>query len=201
MGGALLDEFGNYVGVIGGSIVPSANPFHILALLNEAGPSSTVMDWETTGLAVPQSLLPDLPSMAALTSFAELASRGEFAPLVIKSNSIRYMSVSSGSTKTQAPCHSHGIRNKLSRSATVRPLSTLNWQRSAKRKFPCTLKLFTTDNKMISASKTQEISLGPDRYASTNWDLPVGLMPPGIYRVDLVINDTTAWREFIRVRE
>jgi hypothetical protein len=95
IGGALLDEFGNYVGIIGGSIVPSANPIRILALLSESGASSVSLDWETTGLAVPQSLLPDLPSNAPPTSLAELANRGEFAPLVIKSNSIQYMSITS----------------------------------------------------------------------------------------------------------
>jgi hypothetical protein len=54
---------------------------------------------------------------------------------------------------------------------------------------------------MISTSKPQEISLAPGKYASTNWDLPVGLMSPGIYRIDLLINDKTSWREFIRVTE
>jgi hypothetical protein len=54
---------------------------------------------------------------------------------------------------------------------------------------------------MISASKLQEVSLAPGRYSSTSWELPVGLMSPGIYRIDLLINDKTSWREFIRVTE
>jgi hypothetical protein len=96
IGGALLDEFGNYVGVIGGSIVPSANPIHMLYLLNDSGKSNATLDSDTTGLAVPNSLLPDLPLNAAVsTSLAEVSNRGEFAPLVVKSNSIQYMSVTS----------------------------------------------------------------------------------------------------------
>jgi hypothetical protein len=201
IGGALLDEFANYTGIVGGSIVPSANPVRILALLNDPGPSSSTPDWETTGLAVPQSLLPDLPLSAAPTSLAELASRGEFAPLVIKSNSIQYLTVTNSVAKDTGgipfPRNSKQIFSRRDNKAAV----YVNWQASAKEKVDYTLRLFTADNKMISASKPQEISLAPGKYASTNWDLPVGSLSPGIYRIDLLLNDKTSWREFIRVTE
>jgi hypothetical protein len=99
IGGALLDEFGNFVGIIGGSIVPSANPVKILALLSESGSSSTALDWDTTGLAVPQSLLPEFPANAPPTSLADLTLRGEFAQPVIKSNSIQYMTITTSISK------------------------------------------------------------------------------------------------------
>ena len=201
IGGALVDEFGNYVGIIGGSIVPSANPIRILALLSESAVSSSALDWETTGLAVPQSLLPDLPSNAPPTSFAELTNHGEFAPLVIKSHSIQRMSVTSAIGKDFGsipfPRDSKQIFSKRDNKAIV----YVTWQTSTKQKLVYSLRLFTTDNKMISSSKQQEISLAPGKYASSNWDLPFGLMPPGIYRIDLLIDDKTSWREFIRVTE
>jgi hypothetical protein len=201
IGGALLDEFGNYVGIIGGSIVPSANPIRILALLSEPGASSPALDWETTGLAVPQSLLPELPSKAPPTSLAELANRGEFAPLVIKSSAIQYMSVTSAIGKDSGsipfPRDSKQIFSRRDTKAGV----YVNWQTSTKGKIVYTLRLFTADNKIVSASKPQEISLAPGKYASTNWVLPVGVLSPGIYRIDLLINDKTSWREFIRVTE
>jgi hypothetical protein len=201
IGGALLDEYGNYVGIIGGSIVPSANPIRILALLSEPGPSSPALDWETSGLAVPQSLLPDLPSKALPTPLTELANRGEFAPLVIKSDSIQYMSVTRAIGKDSGgilfPRDSKQIFSRRDTKASV----YVNWQTSVKQKLAYSLRLFTADNKIINASKPQEISLAPGKYASTNWDLPVGLMSPGIYRIDLLINDRTSWREFIRVTE
>lgn len=54
---------------------------------------------------------------------------------------------------------------------------------------------------MISDYKPREISLAPSKYASTNWDLPVGLMSRGICRFDPLINDKTSWSEFIRITE
>jgi len=201
IGGALLDEFGNYVGIIGGSIVPSANPIRILALLSESGASSVSLDWETTGLAVPQSLLPALPSNAPPTSLADLANRGEFAPLVLKSNSIQYMSVTSAISKDSGSIPFPRDSKQIFSRRDTRAVVYVNWQTSSKQKFVYSLRLFTADNKMISSSRPQQISLAPGKYSSTNWDLPVGLMSPGIYRIDLLTNDKTSWREFIRVTE
>jgi hypothetical protein len=202
IGGALLDEFGNYVGVIGGSVVPSANPIRILRLLNDSGNSNDTLDFDTTGLAVPNSLLPNLPlNAAAPTSLAELANRGEFAPLVIKSNSIQYMSVTSAVGKDSGnipiPRNSKQIFSKRDNKAAV----YVNWQSSAKEKIACYLRFFTADNKMIVTSKPQEVSLAPGKYSSTTWDFPLAPLSPGIYRVDLLINDKTSWREFIRITE
>jgi len=75
----------------------------------------------------------------------------------------------------------------------------VNWQGVSKEKLNCALRLFNADNKVISESKPREVSLTPGKYVTTTWDLPVGNMPPGIYRVDVVLNDNTAWRDFIRV--
>ncbi len=202
IGGALLDEFGNYVGVIGGSIVPSANPIRILYLLNDSGNSNATLDFDTTGLAVPNSLLPDLPLNAAVpTSLAEVSNRGEFAPLVVKSNSIQYMSVTSAVGKDSGniplPRNSKQIFSKRDNKAAV----YVNWQSSVKEKIACYLRFFTADNKMIITSKSQEVSLAPGKYASTTWDFPLAPLSPGIYRVDLLINDKTSWREFIRITE
>lgn len=201
IGGALLDEFGDYTGIISGSIVPSADPVHILALLSDSGTSSSTIDWQTTGLAVPQSVLPDLPSSSAPTSLAELAKRGEFAPLVLRSNTVKYMTVTNSIGKEtggiRLPGQSKAIFSQHDNHAAV----YVTWQASTKEKVASTLRLFTVDNKMISASKPQEISLSPGKYAWTTWDLPVASLRPGIYRVDVLLNDKTAWREFIRITE
>ncbi|GEM_PF-1890757 len=139
--------------------------------------------------------------MATPTSLAELAKRGEFAPLVSKSSVIEYVTVSSAVTKQPGgvllPQDSKGVFSRREGKAAV----YVNWRSSTKQKIGYMLRLFTADNKMISASKPQEIALVPGRYAATNWELPVGIMSPGIYRVDLLIDDRTSWREFFRVTE
>jgi S1-C subfamily serine protease len=201
IGGALLDEFGNFVGVIGGTIVPSAPPVRILALLNNSNTTAALMDLDTTGLAVPVSVLPDLPVSSVPVSLSTLDQKGEFAPLLIKSKIVQYLTVSSGVSKQYGdmpvPSGTAQVFSRRDNKAVV----LVNWRPVAKQKFPTTLRIFTADNKMISNAKTQNVSISPGVYTATSWDLPVGLMAPGIYRLDLLINDQTSFREFIRITE
>jgi hypothetical protein len=202
IGGALLDEFGNYAGVIGGSIVPSANPIRILYLLNDSSSPTTTLDFGTTGLAVPSSLLPEISLSTAPISLAELSKRGEFAPLLVKSSSVQYMMVTSAVGKDSGnlplPRNSKGIFSKHeTKAASV----YVNWQAISKEKVMCSVQFFSADNKLIGSSKQQSLSLAPGKYASTTWDFPLSQLTPGIYRVDLLINEKTSWREFIRVTE
>lgn len=124
IGGALLDEFGNYVGIIGGSIVPSANPIRILALLSESGASFVSLDWETTGLAAPQSLLSDLPSNAPPTSLAELATAE--SSLRWSSSPIPFSTCPSLARLVRIPAafHFHETQNRFFRGVTPGLLST-----------------------------------------------------------------------------
>jgi hypothetical protein len=201
VGGALLDEYGNFVGIIGGALVPSAPPHKILALLNDSAASATNLDTDTTGLAVPVSLLPELPSTSAPVSLSTLAQQGEFAPLVIKSNAANYMTVTTAMNKQYGaipmPQNAKQIFSKRESKAVV----FVDWQTSTKQKFATTLRLFTADNKLVTTAKTQNVSISPGNFAATSWDLPIGVMSPGIYRLDLLINDQTSLREFIRITE
>ncbi|HEY2822061.1 MAG TPA: hypothetical protein VGJ06_13545, partial [Candidatus Acidoferrum sp.] len=99
IGGALLDEYGNFVGVIGGTIVPSAPPSKILSLLNNSNSTAALMDLDTTGLAIPASLLPELPMSSAPTALSTLAQQGYLAPLLVRSNLVQYVTISNAVTK------------------------------------------------------------------------------------------------------
>lgn len=201
VGGALLDEFGNYVGIIGGTVIPSANPSRIMSLLSDSGTSSSTLDWDSTGLAVPKSLLPSLPSSAAPASLAVLTSHGELAPLVVKSEAIQYMMVTSAVGRDSGNLPLPRSAKQVFSVRDSQAAAYVNWQSSRKEKVSYSLRLFNVDNKLLTSSKAREISLSPGRYASTTWNLPVGMLSPGIYRVDLLVNDTTSWREFIRIIE
>jgi hypothetical protein len=172
-----------------------------MALLSDSGTSSSTLDWDTTGLAVPKSLLPSLPSSAAPASLAVLTSRGELAPLVVKSEAIQYMMVTSAVGRDSGNLPLPRSEKQIFSVRDKQAAAYVNWQSSRKEKVSYSLRLFNVDNKLLASSKAREISLSPGRYASTTWNLPVGMLSPGIYRVDLLVNDTTSWREFIRIIE
>jgi hypothetical protein len=201
IGGALLDEYGNFVGVIGGTIVPSAPPSKILSLLNNSNSTAALMDLDTTGLAIPASLLPELPMSSAPTALSTLAQQGYLAPLLVRSNLVQYVTISNAVTKQYGSLPLPGSAKQVFSKRDNKFVVFVNWHTSTKQKVSTTLRVFTADNKMISDAKPQTVSISPGNSAATSWDLPLGSISPGIYRLDLLIGDQTSWRDFIRITE
>jgi hypothetical protein len=200
-GGPLMDEYGNYVGIMGGSIVPGGDPLKTLELLSDPGPTDRAADWGLTGLAVPHALLPDFSTLSATTSLAELASRGEFLTPVVKTDSIQYATLSSVINKGVANTLMPKDYKRMFSRRDNKAVMFVNWQVVSKEKLNCALRLLNADNKLISESKPREVSLAPGKYVTTTWDIPVGALPPGLYRVDVTLDSKTAWRDFFRVTD
>jgi hypothetical protein len=197
-GGPLLDEYGNYVGILGGSIIPGGDPIRVLSLLSDPGTTSRTTDWDTTGLAVPQALLPEFPGSAAPVRLAELAGRGELLSPVIKTNAVQ-----SATMGTMGPGSGAALRDykRVFSRRDVKPVVQITWQSVEKGKFTSILRLFNTDNKAISESKPRDISMASGKYMTTIWEIPAATLPAGIYRFDLVLNGKTAWRDFFRIAD
>jgi len=77
----------------------------------------------------------------------------------------------------------------------------VSWSPREKRKVKCEIRLFNLDNKMLSESKERELNMSPSKFMATTWELPVGVMAVGIYRVDLLLGGETVWRDFFRIME
>ena len=199
-GGPLFDEYGNYVGIIGGTIVPGADPIQTLGLLSDPGAIGRAHDWETTGLAVPQALLPDFSSVGSPVALADFQVHGQFLPPLVRSDAIEVAAISSGITKDSMSMTPRDYRQVVSRRDN-KAVVFVHWNSSDKRKFTCILRLYDADNKLLSESKPREISLSPGKYVSTSWDLSIANSTPDIYRVDLALNGRAAWRDFFRVTE
>lgn len=200
-GGPLMDEYGNYVRIMGGSIVPGGDPIKTLELLRDPGATGRTTDWGITGLAVPHTLLPDFSALSTTTRLDEIVSRGEFLAPVVKTNSIQYATLSSvvnkGVANTLMPKDFRRVFSRRDNKAVM----FVNWQLVSKEKLNCALRLINADNKLISESKPREVSLAPGKYVTTTWDVPIGSMPPGIYRVDVMLDGKPAWRDFFRVTD
>jgi hypothetical protein len=70
-----------------------------------------------------------------------------------------------------------------------------------RQKIVCEIRLFNLDNKMMVSSKPKELSLSPDKFMATTWEIPVGSLTAGIYRIDLAMDSQVVWREFFRVTD
>ncbi|HXR32564.1 MAG TPA: serine protease [Verrucomicrobiae bacterium] len=200
-GGPLLDEYGNYVGILGGSIVPGGDPIKTLSLLNDAGATDRTTDWTTTGLAVPHTQLPDLAAAASTTRLAELAKRGEFLLPVVKSKSVQFVTLAGQVAREPSKMLTPRDFKQVFSRRDVKAYVYVNWDNSSKGKLNCVLRLFDADNKLISETETRQVTLAPGKYIATSWDLSIANSRTGIFRLDLILDGVTVWREFFRITE
>lgn len=201
VGGALLNEFGDYVGMIVGDTAPGGGTMKILGLMNATPSRTEFIDMETTALAVPLALLPTPDPSAKPTSLSEIAAKGDFLPSLVKSDSIALATLSSYVEKDPdrlpfAKDYRQVFARKDNKASVF-----VSWPPREKRKVKCEIRLFNLDNKMLSESKERELNMSPGKFMATTWELPVGVMAVGIYRVDLLLGGETVWRDFFRIME
>lgn len=202
IGGPLLDEFGDYVGVIGGTILPGASAMRMLDLLGESrSPKGGPIVYENGAMAVPILQVPEGAPTSASTSLKELDRRGEFVPPVTKSGLIGFAQLAVGTGKRGNPANTpHEYRWIFGRReghATV----LVNWQPTTKAKGKAMLRVFNSDNQGVVESKPENLTLTPGNFLASSWDVPVANLAPGIYRVDLLFAEQTVWRDFFRVTD
>jgi hypothetical protein len=146
--------------------------------------------------------LPDLGATSSPVRLTDLAQRGEFLDPLIENKSIQFATFAGSVSKDSrgggpSPSDYKRVFSHRDNKAFV----YVNWQPRAKEKVHSVLRWFDSDNKLISESKPRELSLSPGNWMTTVWEIPVNNIPLGIYRVDLVLNDKTGWRDFFRVTE
>ncbi len=76
----------------------------------------------------------------------------------------------------------------------------VTWLPKQKRKGIPSLHLYTLDNNLLNKSPgTKKISVNPQKLSYTAWEVPLLNLPPGVYRVDVLLDADTVWRTFFRI--
>lgn len=202
IGGPLLDEFGDYVGVIGGTVLPGASALKMLDLLAEHRPApGGSMIVENGAMAVPISQIPENPASPAKTALAELNQRGEFLSPVTKSDLVGFAQLAvvtgKGSDRSKMPREYRWVFSRREGHAMV----FIHWQPARKVKGKAMLRVFDADNHKLAESKPDTLNLAPGGFLQSAWDVPVERLAPAIYRVDILFDDQTVWRDFFRVTD
>jgi hypothetical protein len=202
IGGPLVDEFGDYVGVMGGTILPGASAMKMLDLFGER-PSSKggTIIYENGAMAVSISQMPEVFPSSAETSLEELNRRGEFLTPITKSGLVGFaqlaVATGKGANRPSVPREYRSIFSRREGRATV----FVNWQPTSKAKGKAVLRVFNSDNQKVAESKPQNLSLSPGNSLTSSWDVPLENLPPAIYRADLLFEEQTVWRDFFRVTD
>jgi hypothetical protein len=61
--------------------------------------------------------------------------------------------------------------------------------------------LFDFENHPVAAGEVEKFSLKKGTAAEKNWEVPVSDLSTGIYRVDILIGDGVAWRQYFKVAD
>lgn len=196
LGGALLNDRGDVIGVLGGALPES--------FLNTNAPQlqtdSELLFYTEGGIAVAASLLPQsLPPSAV--SLQDLWAKGLMTPPLIRSNYILFGMLTQGGKpgdKKSTPGE-RDYKIRFHRGDTAAAL--IHFTNSISFKTTITLKLYDLDNHILATSKTEKINVNRGEYTERAWQVPLTNLAPGIYRVDIEIAEGVAWRQYFKLSD
>lgn len=196
-GAPLLNEYGEVVGVIGGTLLPGSS----LVPSSQIGSyfSFSAMQGGFRGaLAVPIHLVSMSGSRTA--TLGEMAQGGLLTvPLTGQWN---VLSGSLGRTvdkKTGYP-NLAGETHEFSKKDAQFTL-LMSWDPKEKRKGMVTVRFFDLNNRSLGASKPSKIDLKPGDFKQLTWTVPITTLRAGTYRLDVFIDNHPVWRTFFRMTE
>jgi S1-C subfamily serine protease len=197
IGSPLMNEYGEVFGLIGGNPIPGAG---LLQDLDLVGPP-TLGDNLRGALAVPITLITQRPSGGAPTTLHELASSGQFEPpLVGFRNIMRATLARSVERKGDV---AEGIDERLEYSRRdPQAVVLIGWYPKEKLKGLPSLRIYDLDNHLLSEDKAKKpINLSPGKLSYSIWQLALTGLPPGTYRIDVLLDTDAHWRAFFRIAE
>jgi|HubBroStandDraft_6_1064221.scaffolds.fasta_scaffold11815_3 hypothetical protein len=198
LGGPLLDAQGHVIGVLGGAL-PDAYVRAVDASTPAAPADPDDVYEGAPGTAVAGNLIPQ----TLLAAPRELKVLWENGDMTVPRTNSKYvasgmMSVGSKESKKKAGEHVAKVDFKKSDASAI---VVLSFDKSEAVKTTAQIKLYDFENHPVAAGEVEKISVKKGSGAEQNWDVPVAQLPAGIYRVDIVVGDGVAWRQYFRIAD
>jgi S1-C subfamily serine protease len=196
VGSPVLNEYGEVIGLVGGSLIPGAAFLEDLAF----GARSNSLGIASRGtLAVPISLVDE--SSSSSTTIDGLLKEGQFMPALVSTQSVLNGTLARAVNKKSDPPQPIDEKIEFSR-ANSQGVLLLTWLPKEKRKGQPSLRLYDLDNRLISETlNKKKITVTPNKLSYSLWDLNLAALPSGIYRFDVLLDGDFVWRTFFRMVE
>jgi hypothetical protein len=197
LGGALLNERGEVIGILGG-----ATPESFLGVLApQVQPDSELALYSGGGIAIETSVLPtSLPGSPV--ALQDLWAKGLMVPPVTGANYVLFGMLTQGgkSLDKKSPPVGRDFKSTFQRgdssaNALIHFTNTSNFKATA------VLKLYDMDNRLVASSPPAKVNVARGEIYERVWQLPLANLPAGIYRVDLEIADGVAWRQYFKLQD
>jgi hypothetical protein len=193
LGGPLLDEQGQMIGLLGGTL-----PDALLSDFNSDLQSNTPdLNLSTVGgIAIAANLLPT-SSPGSLKSLPELLASGDTMPIVSKPQIINFGLLSNGtaSDPKQHAAVPHNWKSSLLKGDTS-AVAIIAFTNIETLKTTTIIKLYDLDNHLVATGKVEKLNITRGQPAERVWTLPLSNLAVGFYRVGILVADDIAWRYF-----
>jgi hypothetical protein len=194
LGSPLLNEYGEVIGLIGGNLVPGS------AFAEDLAFSARSLAGTSRGtLAVPIALVGQTSAAGSPTTLETLAKSGQFMSPLAGNENVLSGTLSRNLNRKTDPPQTIEERSEFSRQDT-RIMVLVTWLPREKRKGIPSLQMYDLDNRLLSESPgKKKISVSPQKLSYSGWEVPLGNLPSGIYRLDVSLDSDTVWRTFFRI--
>jgi hypothetical protein len=198
LGGPLLNEQGQMIGLLGGAFPD--------ALLSDyaSDPQSNTPDFNMGtlgGIAIAANLLPTSAPGSSRT-LPDILSSGDMMPVVSKQQMINFGLLSSGpaSDPKQHAAVPHNWKSTFQR-GDASAIAIMAFTNNKNIKSTTTIKLYDLDNHLVATGKTEKLNISRGQPAERTWTLPLANLPAGFYRVDILVADDIAWRQYFKITD
>jgi S1-C subfamily serine protease len=197
IGAPVLNEYAEVIGVVGGELLPGSSTLEGMGFRYDLSIFSLGRTMRGT-LAVPITLVIVPSSDARPTTLDDLAKGGQFVPPLVGHANVTNGALARNVDRKGPIPQAVDAKSEFSRrDGTMSVL--LTWNPQEKRKAFAYLRVYDLDNRLLFESKPLKISLRPNQILYSSWDLTLGNLPAGIYRIDVYLDADPVWRTFFRL--
>lgn len=194
-GGALVNEYGELIGIVGGDLIPGSSVTE--GLRWGVGMIESVQA-TGGGLAVPIRMVS--LSGAQSTTLAAMLSAGHFTPPLAGYEHVLNGTTSRNVNRQFGMPSGVDYTTEFSRK-DKQILIVLNFLPKQKLKGALTFRMFDIENRPLGTSKPRKLDLRANEMSYIDFAIPPDKMSPGIYRIDAFLDETPMWRSFFKVTD
>jgi len=197
IGSPLLDEFGNLIGMVGGSMIPGWASTKMLPGVYYSG--SQLANTSPGLVAVPITSFSKPASGQAPTNLQQLASDATFTPVLYRFENIHYGTLAKRVETKPIP---RAIEETYEFRSTDALIVFIEWRPKEKMNTTAMLRVYDLAGRLLIEGKPSKLDVKPGPTSSyTWWKADISSLKPGIYRVDVLANPSAIWRAFFKIRE
>jgi hypothetical protein len=196
VGGPLMNDRGEVLGVLGGAVPGTMSGPPVQDMLGDPAGGAP---FTVSGTVVPLSLILS-NATTAQTTLQALWDAGKLIPPVTASRYVMFgMITQGGPEKKKKPV----IREMKFNFTREDQWMNVNVAFQAKNPVKTTVevRLHDVENRLTGNGDQMKLNLRTGENSERNWYFPLAKMTPGTYRVDVLVGEEVAWRQFFRLRE